>query len=318
MGITIKELAVTLKVSPATVSLALNGDKRVADKTLKKIKKLAEELNYIPNNFGRGLQSRRSCLIAYLLSGVTHSFYNEILQGIGEACVKSQYGLLTGIISGNKDSLNEQIRLFLEKNIDGLILSLNVPEEIISLLEMQNIPFVFCSTEPSFSDGLCVKNDDFLGGRLAAEHLVKLGHSFCACCTAQAERLKGNLAVLQENGCAKPMLFRAAAELEKIMEKPERPTAVIAYSDFQAIKIMHVMAKLGLKVPQDVSLIGTDDLWFAALPEFSFTSIALPGKNIGEVSVELLLKKIDGKDAESIFLPPELVVRNSTATPAEK
>ena len=318
MSITIKELAAALKVSPATVSLALNGDPRVAGETVKKVRKLAKELHYIPNNFGRGLQSRRSRLIGYLLGGVTSSFYNELLQGIGESCVKHQYGLLTGIVSKNEESLAEQVNLFLGKNVDGLILSLNVPEKIISLLERQNIPFVFCSNYPCSVDGSCVKNNDYIGGRLAAEYLVKLGHRSFACCTCDKERLRGNLTVLQENGCDKPVLFGKAEELEAGMKKTEHPTAIIAYSDFQAIKIVHLLTELGLKVPGDVSLIGTDDLWFAALPEFSFTTIAQPRKNIGEVSVELLLKKINGKEAESIFLSPELVVRNSTAAPAKK
>lgn len=320
MPVTIKELASMLKISPATVSLALNGDKRVAVKTVEKIKKLAKELNYIPNNFGRGLQSRRSRLIGYLLDGVTSSFYNELLQGVGEACVNAQYGLLTGIVGKKLDSIQEQINLFLEKNIDGLILSLEVPEDIILLLESKNIPYVFCSTPPParITDAICVKNDDYLGGKLAAEHLVKLGHSFFACCSFGGERTKGNLAILKEYNCLEPILFDRTADLEAIMKESKHPTAIIAYSDLQAIKIMHIMTKLGLKVPQDVSIIGTDDLWFAALPEFSFTSIALPRKNIGEVSIKLLLNKINGKEAKSIFLAPELVVRNSTAMPAEK
>jgi LacI family transcriptional regulator, galactose operon repressor len=320
MSVTIKELASMLKISPATVSLALNGDQRVAAKTAKKIKKLAKELNYIPNNFGRGLQSHRSRLVGYLLGGVTSSFYNELLQGVGEACVKAQYGLLTGIINKKLDSIQEQINLFLEKNIDGLILSIEISEDIVSLLESQNIPYVFCSRLPpaQITDAICVKNDDYLGGRLAAEHLVKLGHRFFACCSFGGGRTEGNLTVLRENSFPEPILFSKAVELEEIMKKPKRPTAIIAYSDLQAIKIMHIMTKLGLKVPQDVSIIGTDDLWFAALPEFSFTSVALPRKSIGEVSVKLLLDKINGKETKSIFLAPELVVRNSTAAPAEK
>lgn len=312
MSVTIKELASKLNVSPATVSLALNNDKRVAKETAKSVKKLAAKLNYIPSNFGRGLQSRRSRLIGYLL-GVTASFYDEILQGIGESCVKAKYGLLTGIISSDNEGIHDQILLFLEKNIEGLILSKNIPEETILLLKRHNIPFVFCSVHKPSVNELCVKNDDFMGGRLAAEHLVSLGHRFCACCTVYGERLKGNLAVLTENNCGEPVLFREVEELEKIMKQPERPTAIIAYSDSQAITITHLMKKIGLNIPEDVSLIGTDGLWFAELPEFSFTTVSQSRKSIGEVSVDLLLRKINGKEVESVFLPPELVVRNSTA-----
>lgn len=318
MTLTIKQLAAKLNISPATVSLALNGDKRVAAKTVEKVKKISRELNYIPNNFGRGLQSSRSRLIGYLLGGITASFYDEILQGIGEACVKSQYGLLVGVTDGNKSNFDEQITLFIEKNIDGLILSLNASDETTSLLNKHKIPFVFCSVENFFPECSYVRNDDFKGGQLAAEHLVELGHSFCACCTKHPERLQGNLTVLRKNHCAEPVLFDNAEELEQIMPAPERPTAIIAYSDFQAIEIMHVMSKLGLAVPRDVSLVGTDDLWFADLAEFSFTTVAQSRKDIGRISVKLLLDKIVDKEPESILLPPELVVRNSTAVPKGK
>lgn len=313
MSVTIKELASQLRISPATVSLALNNDKRVAEETAKSVKKLATKLNYIPNNFGRGLQSRRSRLIGYLLNGVTASFHNEILQGVGESCVKAQYGLLVGIVSSDSDSLRDQIRLCLEKNIEGLILSLDIPKETISLLERHNVPFVFCSVHNPTAKGLSVKNDDFMGGRLAAEHLVKLGHRFCACCTAYEERLQGNLAVLTESNCAEPVFFLKAEELENIMKQPKRPTAIIAYSDFQAIKIMHIMKKIGLRIPEDVSLVGTDGLWFTELPEFSFTTIVQSRKEIGEKSVDLLFRIINGEEVKSVFLPPKLVARNSTA-----
>jgi DNA-binding LacI/PurR family transcriptional regulator len=317
MSITIKELASMLKISPATVSLALNGDKRVADKTVKKVKKLASELNYIPNNFGRGLQSRRSHLIGYLLDGVTSSFYNELLQGVGEACSKAQYGLLTGILGKKEENLKEQVNIFLEKNIDGLLLSLQAPEEVISSVKKQNIPFVFCSTPPENPDYTFVKNNDFEGGKMAAEHLINLGHRSFALSSIQSERLKGNLNVLRKNGF-REVLFEKESELEAIMSKAEHPTAIIAYSDLEAIKIRHLLNKLGLRVPQDVSIIGTDDLWFASLPEFSFTTIAQPKKRIGETSVELLLKKINGKKVESMYLNPELIVRQSTSAPAKK
>lgn len=314
MSVTIKELAANLKISPATVSLALNNDKRVAAKTVQKIKELASELNYIPNNFGRGLQSKRSHLIGYLLDGVASSFYNELLQGIGERCSQKQYGLLTGIISKNPESLRDQIILFLEKNIDGLILSLQVPNEIITLLEKHGVPFVFCSASPHNSKHVCVKNNDYEGGRMAAQHLLELGHCYFACNAIQSERLAGNISAIEENGC-RYVLFESAEEIGEIMTKEAHPTAIISYSDIESIKIRHILTEHGLQVPEDVSLVGTDDLWFAALPEFSFTTIAQAKKRIGVASVEILLDKINGQKVENTFLTPELIIRASTAKP---
>ena len=150
MPTTIKEMAMRLGVSPATISLALNGSPVVSQKTRAKVLELANQSDYMPNNFGRGLQSSRSKLIGYVLEGVNLSFFNNIMQAVGLEAAQHNYGLLTTIAStGDKDfMLQNQMKILLEKKIDGLILSLPYVKfaPFREKFEKHHIPYLFCST----------------------------------------------------------------------------------------------------------------------------------------------------------------------------
>ena len=140
MPTTIKEMAMRLGVSPATISLALNGSPVVSQKTRAKVLELANQSDYMPNNFGRGLQSNRSKLIGYVLEGVNLSFFNNIMQAVGLEAAQHNYGLLTTIAStGDKDfMLQNQMKILLEKKIDGLILSTISRISSVPLIAMKN------------------------------------------------------------------------------------------------------------------------------------------------------------------------------------
>ncbi|MFA6714955.1 MAG: LacI family DNA-binding transcriptional regulator [Victivallales bacterium] len=314
MHVTIKKLAAELELSPGTVSLALNDDPRIAAATKSRVKQLADKRGYVPNNFGRGLQAGKSHLAGYMANSVVGSFYNIILQEIGEAATAADYGLLTALTG--KTALDAQIRLFLGKNIDGLIVSLNYSDirSSLKMLESRKIPVVFCSVQDSGPHPYVI-TDNFVGGQLAAEHLVALGHRHLACCSVDAFRLKGNLDVIGKAKLPSPVIFRESEELETAL-KERRISGVIAYSDQQAIKLKHVAERCGLRIPADLSIVGFDDLWFAELEEFNFTTVAQPKIEIGRQTMELLLELMKTGKGGNRLLEPELVVRKSTAPPA--
>ncbi|MDD5598774.1 MAG: LacI family DNA-binding transcriptional regulator [Victivallaceae bacterium] len=314
MHVTIKKLAAELGLSPGTVSLALNNDPRIAVATKARVKQLAAKLSYVPNNFGRGLQAGKSCLAGYMANSVIGSFFNIILQGIGEAATAADYGLLT-VLTG-RTALDAQIRLFLGKNIDGLITSINYSgiSSNLKMLESRQIPVVFCSVRDSGPHPYVI-TDDFAGGQLAAEHLVSLGHRCLACCNEDTFRLKGNLDVIGKAKLPPPIIFRESEELEDAL-KGRRISGIIAYSDQQAIKLKHMAERYGLRIPADLSIVGFDDLWFAELEEFNFTTVAQPKIEIGRQAMELLLQLIKTGKGGNRLLKPELVVRKSTASPA--
>ncbi len=315
-----KELARQLGVSPATVSLALQEDSRVSSKTRKRVKLVAEKMNYIPNRIGQSLRIQRSHTIGCFISSVTDSFYGEIVDGIGEIASRNGYGLLMVMTEDRRKISDTQIRFFREKRIDGVIVAGNYTRSHQSLMEFENsgVPIVICS-DPTFNERIpCVITDDVKGGRIAAEYLLELGHqhiAYCFCTTEGCSRYHGVEETMKKFRRVLPTVCQTESDLIDVMNSANPPTAIIAYSDNQAIKIKNIIEKMGLQIPNDVSLIGYDDIWLAGLPEFNFTTIAQARKQIGRLSVELLLDRINGKSVESIFLEPELVVRNSAAPP---
>ena len=317
MPTTIKDVARKASVCIATVSMALKGDPRVAKATRAKVEKIARRLHYVPSNLGRALQSSHSRLIGYILSDVTHSFFSEIVQGIGEEATAKGYGLLIGITDGSREKEVQILRLFREKSIDGLLVSAWHPESVQHLLDCDRagVPVIVCSSE-TFHPGVpFVVIDNEAGGRLAAEHLIGLGHRRLAYCFAgpRCARYRGCAAACRRRKIPAPVLCGTQQELSGVLRSADRPTAVVAFSDFIAIEVKHAAEKAGLRIPRDLSITGFDDIQMAALPEFSLTTVAQPQREIGRLSMEMLWRRMNGEKVKSRVLPPALIVRNSTA-----
>lgn len=313
--ITLKELAKELKLSLATVSMALNNSPLIADETKAKVKALAEKREYVPNNLGRSLQSRKSRIIGYLLGNVTTSFFAEILQGIGSECTNNNYGLMTSCVESNfSGSLESQIQILLEKNVDGIILSFGdkTLEPYIERFKKREIPLIFCSVR---SDKYSyVKTDDYTGGRLAAEYLLKCGHRNILISELSEERLSGNIDAAQNCKGVNFIKFKSIKDIPGLIKK-NKITAITAYSDFQALDIMWMLKSQGYRVPEDISIIGFDDIWFASRPEFQMTTVAQKKSLIGSTAVLELMKLINNeKSMSTTLLRPDLVIRNTVKT----
>jgi len=317
--VTVKTLARKAGVSPATVSLALNGDPRVAEKTRGKISRLAGKLNYVPNNFGRALQSSRSRLVGYIIQKITTSFFSEILQGMGECATEHGYGLLVAITGGFQEKDIEQLRLFREKRLDGLIVSGVHPEthDLLRDLNQSGLPVVICS-HVSFDERIpYVVTDDFKGGVIAASHLHDLGHEKIAYYGGghpqKCRRYQGVCAELEKHGVRRVMACKNEQQLRAVLQSPaDRPTAIVAYSDMLAIEAKHVIETSGLCVPRDISLLGYDNLWTDLLPEFNLTSIAPHKEKIGRIAMLMLLDMIKGSEVRPTLIEPQLYPRAST------
>lgn len=318
---TLKAIAKKAGVSYATVSMALNDDPKVAAETKERIRSLALEMNYVPNNFGRALQSRKSRIIGFLVPNLLSSFISEIFQGIGSAASENGYGLLAAIAASG-EKLDTQIRIFMEKRVDGLIVSGSSPEllEKLSPFERSGIPLVLASSQSSGRNIPNVITDNYTGGALATEHLVSLGHRRIAFAfydggeslSAKEKRYRGCRDTLKKHSLpARPALVDPAALL-KALKSSSAPTAIVAYSDDDAIRVKHAAESAGLKIPDDLSLTGFDDIKLASLPEYDFTTVAQEKEEIGRIAVEILLKKINGEAVESRVLTPKLIKRGST------
>ncbi|MBN1674231.1 MAG: LacI family DNA-binding transcriptional regulator [Kiritimatiellae bacterium] len=319
MSVTLKILAKKASVSPATVSLALHDDPRVAAATRKRVQKLARRLDYVPSNLGRALQAKRSRLVGYLSGNVTASFYNDILQGIVDTLSPAGYGLLVATVGDEADGLR-QLAMFREKCVDGIIISDYKPALLTEVLKLteSGLPVVGASMESPHSDIPSVVIDNPRGGEMAAEHLLALGHERLAYCfgsRSSQPRYQGCLRATARHGVAEPPLCATRDALRRLLETPQPPTAIVAFSDLHALDVKHAAESLGLAIPRDLSVVGFDDLWFAALPEFQLTTVRQPKRRIGELAAGMLVNRMRGGAVASQKLQPEIITRNSTAAP---
>lgn len=319
MTVTLKRLAEELNISPATVSLALGNSPMVAKATRDCVLKLAEQYDYVPSNLGRALQSRTSHLIGVYLPRVTASFFNEILQGAGMAAIREKYNLLLGWTSSDNESCNAQIRLLLEKDIDALVIADvdgNIEKHISRFLR-RNKPVVFCNHDP-YPGSSAVLTDDILGGRLAIRVLADAGHHKVLSSTRWKNRIAGNYAEAEARG-VEIVEYDDWRKAVAFCRVDRSITGITAYSDEEAIDIMYELRQAGLRVPEDVSLVGFDGLAIGERPEFRLTTIAQQRTRLGEIAVEIALNQFRTSVINPVVekLAPSPVLRATVASPRE-
>ncbi|RPH90779.1 MAG: LacI family transcriptional regulator [Calditrichaeota bacterium] len=321
MRITLKNLAEKSGLSIGAISRALRDDPLIAKKTREKIRALAEEMNYIPDNLGRGLQSRHSRLIGLLISNIHDSFYAQTIQGIGEMAAAHGYGIVIGITGDDPQKEIHQLKLFLEKRVDGIILSNYQPQTVIYLdVLRRQLPLAVCDFETFSPEVPDVMVDDVGAMRMLTAHLLGLGHvrlAFCFLINSNAKkRYEAAACEAQKTGIAPPICCSNQNDLESALHSDASPTAVLGYSDFHAVQVKHVAERHGLIVPTQLSITGFDNMDFAAWPEFALTTIDQPKIELGSRAVELIFEQINSKkQMMPVRFPPRLVVRNSTVPP---
>lgn len=320
MKVTLKQLAEVAGVSIGTVSRALNNDPLIAAGTRKRIAELAGKMNYIPSNLGRALQSNRSKMIGCLISNVNDSFYSETLQGLGKSANDKGYGLLVGVTESETTSETAQLRFFQEKCVDGIIISNHKPEtaEYILRIFKAGVPVVFCDFE-SFDENIpTVILDDIKATSLLVEHVALLGHKRVAFAYQindnSVKRFEAGVRFATDFGIQKTWTCKKPEEVQRLLTLENRPTAIICYSDFQAVEIKHLAESMGFSIPGDISITGFDDMNFASWPEFDLTTIYQPKVEMGVYALDMLIDMIENK-AYPIdkIIEPKLISRKSTA-----
>lgn len=316
--VTLKDVARELGLSTGTVSMALNNSPRISAETKRQVHTAVRALGYRPNNFGRGLRSGKSRLVGYFSNHLDASFFAEIFHGAGEKLAEREYGILScwpetrsaGNISHNLD-------MMLSKNVDGIIFVggdwLMLGGEAFQMLNERNIPFVFCSRYCQSSEVPFIVTDDLLGGELAADCLLQHGHRVILCEYNDSieRRMRGNLNAINRYSDAKSVVFYHASEVPELIKK-HNATAVLTFSDVHAFDVMHALRQAGYRVPDDVSIVGYDDIEYAARPEFDLTTIRQQRKKLGELAASYIFDRFDGKTPERAqLLAPELIMRNS-------
>lgn len=326
----IKDIARAAQVSHPTVSRALQNSPLVNPKTAEKIRKIAREYGYRPSAVARGLVTRRTRTIGLAVTSIADPFTAEVASGVEQAASDSGYSVFLADSNADPEREKKVVQTLAEQRVDGIIVtSSRVGALHLPLLAEMMVPIVLVNDQHpgSVAHSVLISNID--GTRMLVEHLLSLGHRRIGYIgdahgyQSDTERLDGYQIGLAEAGIAvrpewivhgngKPDAAVEAAN--RLLDLPEPPTAICCYNDMTALGALHAIHARGLHVPDDLSLVGFDDLFLAAYTDPPLTTIHQPMRRMGELAMESLVKLMNGKDSvQQVVIQPELVVRTSTA-----
>jgi LacI family transcriptional regulator len=339
--ITLRELAHRSGVSAGTVSRALNGYADVNAETRERIIALARELDYTPAAAARSLKTQRSHVVGVFLEtgagrpDLQHPFFHEVLVGVKAALGPQGFDLLLFASErpGNGYGDHSHLKRCRHHNVEGVVLmGLDADDEDVRRLLRSDLPKVAVDLTAGGDHGHSVGSDSVQGARLAVEHLHALGHRRIATITGLvdtvpgAERLRGYRDALRDLGLAyRDELVaygdfyvdsgRQAAERLLALPAEDRPTAIFAAADLMAIGAMRAVTEAGLRVPEDVSVVGFDDIQLAEHLTPSLTTLRQDKARLGVEAGQALVRLMEGADdaAGVTTLPVELIERGSTA-----
>jgi LacI family transcriptional regulator len=330
MPVTLKDIAARAGVTSATVSMVINNKPNISEETRRRVLKIAKELNYYPNVIARGLATSRSNAIGVIVPNLASSFVVRVLQGIKSTNRDLDYTVLLFDTIGQKENEAELFqRLARERRIDGVILiSSTVTDAELAVFGQESVPSIVVARKAASID--CVFVNNAQGARDATDYLVGKGHTTIACVTSgkpglpMAERLSGYSASLAGHG----MPFRhehvitveddamadGVTAFQKIRALQPAPTAVfVPAGDMVAIGIMKEAKKQGRRVPQDLAVVGYDDLPAAEVIEPALTTVRQPKLEMGDYAINMIVDKIEGRDSglKEKELPTKFIVRES-------
>ncbi len=329
--IKLSTIADSLGVSTATVSLALRDSPLVADATRERIKEHAREIGYIYNRRAASLRTSRSGIIGVVVHDIMNPFYAEILRSIEIELDRSRQ---TFILSNHYDRLDKQrnfIDTMLQLGADGVIMSpaIGTPASDIAMAEENGLPVVLIARSVEGANVPAFRGDDAYGIGLATDHLIALGHRVIAMVggtdqtSTGRDRYQGYVDAMERAGLeAKkdwripgPRTRQAGFEAtERFLAIKERPTAAVCWNDLVAFGLMNGIARVGMKVGEDISVTGYDDLEEAVISSPALTTVCNGQQEVGQKAARALLDRLNGKgvDPSQALIMPELRVRNST------
>jgi DNA-binding LacI/PurR family transcriptional regulator len=331
----IRDVAQKAKVSIATVSRTINGLPTVDKELARRVWKAVEDLNYYPNTQARSLVSGKSKIFGLLVSDITNPFFPELIQGFEDVAVKNGYDIM--IASTNYDPFRMEtcIRRLLERSVEGVaVMTFGIESPMVDELASRNIPIVVIDAGPSMPNIIALTIDYQQGIRQGVQHLAVLGHRQIAFVSGPLKqrscqfRKNAFEASLREIGiaCNHNLLLEGDHTLEGgmlaadlLLQLQEVPTAVMCSNDMTAIGVLRTLSAAGLNVPQDMSVIGFDDVHLAEFVSPPLTTVNMSRTDIARAAFEALRASVEDSPAstkESVKpIPTTLTVRRSTSFP---
>lgn len=328
MGITIKDIARQANVSTTTVSRVINNKPDVSDSTKEKIQKIINKNNYQPNNIARGLVLKKTKTIGLIIPDISNPFFPEIIKGVEHKTKDYGYSVIICDTENQIKQEKSSIDLLINNRVDGIIMSLS-SESVMDLntIKKSNLSIVQLDRNIPELKYPMVSVDNKLSAYKATEYLINLGHKKVGHVTGDLntkpaiDRLKGYKEALKDNNInfidklvingnySKKSGYTAM----KKMLKNENPTAVFFANDLMALGAYEVLDENELKIPDDISIIGHDDIDVSSLVQPKLTTMRQPKNKLGKIAAKILLDLIENNKEfhEDVVLNTELVERQS-------
>lgn len=334
---TLADVAKAANVSKATVSRVMNNPEVVSEEIKERVHSAIRELRWVPNASAKALATSRTHTVGAIMPTLDHQNFARIVESLQTTMATAKYELLVGITYYERAVATTQARAMIDRGVEALVLvGADQPEELLTLLDEKGVPYVLLYVAPGSAPGRNVIGyDNYRSFVTITEHLLELGHttfglvaqdtSFNDRARARQEGVRHTLA---EHGIAiRPRHFVEGAwkfedgmrAFEKIMSTEDAPTAIICGNDYLAIGCVLKAQEMGIKIPEDVSLTGFDDIDLARLLQPGITTMKVPDALVGEVAGRFFINILQGKEGELGEVPaPELILRGSTARPRAK
>ncbi len=331
MSATIYQVARAAGVSTATVSRALNGSAQVAERTRHRITEAIADLGYQPNHVARSLVLKATHTIAVMLPDITNPFFPSLVKGVQLAADEEGYAVLLAHTGGDPAKEESYFQVLRGQQVDGVLLVglVSAPESLKGLVG-HGLPVVTLDRPVDLPGSATVRVDHKAGGRIATEHLLELGHRRIAHISGpkglgvSQQRLDGYRRALTSRGVSFDESLVAEGDfsedggyrgVQELLRMRGRFTALFAANDLSAIGAMTALREHDMRVPDEVSVVGFDDIHLASYTSPKLTTVRQPIYDMGRAAAKLLIdarrKKLSLKDKNEIF-DGELVVREST------
>ncbi|PSW05212.1 substrate-binding domain-containing protein [Photobacterium lipolyticum] len=327
---TIKDVAKHAGVSTSTVSHVLNKTRFVSEEISQRVLAAVETLNYAPSALARSLKVNHTRTFGMLVTTSTNPFFGEVVKGVERRCYEQGYNLILCNTEGDLERMHSNLDTLLQKRVDGLLLMCSEVEgQAFDLFSRhQPVPTVVMDWGPMDFPSDKIQDNSHHGGYLATRHLIAKGHKKIGCLTgpldklSAQQRLSGFIQAMEESGLTinKNWIISGKFEceggekaFEELYSKGPLPSALFVCNDMMAMGVINTASKKGISVPDDISIVGYDDIKLAQYITPSLTTIHQPKHRLGQQAVDTLLDKIKTKRVSNqvIQLEPTLVERDS-------
>jgi LacI family transcriptional regulator/LacI family repressor for deo operon, udp, cdd, tsx, nupC, and nupG len=336
MAVSIYDIAKRAKVAPSTVSRALQDHPRIGEQTRERIKQIAREMDYVPSTVARSLFANRTWTIGMIVPTIPDPFMGRIVEGVEHVAIEAGFNVLLSTSQNDRQRELTIIDIFQQRRVDGIIVySSDLINQYSQSLGPNKVPTVIIN-EPELEETIhCVTVNEAQAAQSAVEHLIALGHRHIGYIgninrlRSNQHRLNGYRTALEAAGIAfdstlvitpsTPLDYTRHGESSLELFLAAGITAVFCFNDLTAMGLLLGCYKRGLVVPDDISVVGFDDIDMSAYAIPPLTTMRQPRFDLGRQAMHMMFDLLDGQQPENQILPCELVIRQTTArcTPGE-